>query len=187
MPEINEEVVVDTPTNEEEGKEPKESAETVAIPKADYEKLNQDLGSLKRELKDLKKAKEEPKETSKNQPDDNHLLEKAFLRSAGLTKEKEVELALATAKKWDMGIDKLVDDEDFQIKLDKLRTQESNELATSGVRGGAGTSKAKDTPEYWVAKGVPPTAEEVPDRKTRAKIARALIGATKSTKVFYND
>ena len=46
--EQNQEVVVDTTTNEGEGNEP----ETISIPKADYDKLNQTLGSMKRELKD---------------------------------------------------------------------------------------------------------------------------------------
>jgi len=51
-PEENQEVTLDL--NEEgEGNEP----EVVKVPKADYDKLNQTLGSLKRELKDLKKPK----------------------------------------------------------------------------------------------------------------------------------
>lgn len=175
-----EEVAVDTTTGGAEVSAP----ETVSIPKGDYEKLNQTLGSLKRELKDLKKPKETV-ETVKNQSDS--LIEKAYLRSAGLTAEKEVELALSTAKKWDMPIDKLVDDDDFKVKLDKLRTQASNEIATSGVKGGTGKSEAKNTPEYWIAKGVPPSREDVPDRTTRAKIGRAMMASAKSNKTFYND
>ena len=45
----NEEVVVDTTNNGGEGEE------TVTITKKDYDKLNQDFGSIKREHKDLKK------------------------------------------------------------------------------------------------------------------------------------
>lgn len=187
--EANTEVVADTNNNEGGGEE--SNADTIAVAKADYEKLNQTLGSLKRELKDLKKAKEETKDVSKEtttaKPDSNNLIEKAFLRSAQITAEDEVELALTTAKKWGVSVDKLVDDEDFKTKLDKLRTTKSNIAATSNIRGAAGTSQAKNTPEYWVAKGVPPTAADVPDRKVRAKIARAMMDSSKSGKKFYNE
>lgn len=177
---------VDTRTNEGEGSE----VETISIPKTDYEKLNQTLGSYKRQIKDLTKSKDESretKETPQNQPNQNALLQKSFLRSAGITKEKEVELALATAKKWGVEVDALVDDEDFRVKLEKLRTTEANTLATSDIKGGQGNSQAKNTVEHWVALGKPPTATEVPDRKMRAKILRGFMAGSESGKKFYND
>jgi hypothetical protein len=180
----NQEVAADTENTAGEGEG---AVETIAIPKTDYEKLNQTLGSLKRELKDLRKPKEESKETPKNQSDDNGLIQKAYLRSASITAEDEVDLALTTAKKWDMPIDKLVDDEDFLIKLEKLRTSKANIDATSKIRGGKGSSDTKNDPAYWIAKGAPPTQDQVPDRKTRATIARAMMANQKSSKKFYND
>ena len=150
--------------------------------------MNQTLGSLKREIKDLKKPKEETKETPKEtKTEEFGLVHKTYLRAAGITAEDEVELALTTAKKWGVGIDKVVDDEDFKIKLERLRTQKSNELATSNIKGGTGASQAKLTPEYWDAKGVPPSPTDVPDRKIRIKIARAMMENKKSGKKFYND
>lgn len=176
---------VDTTTNGADNQD-----EVVSIPKKDYDLLNQTLGSLKRELKDLKKPKDSPGETTatKGQTEDSQLLAKAFLRASGLTTPKQMELALSTAKKWGVSVDQLVDDEDFQLKLEKLRTQESNELATASVKGdGAGATQAKYTPEYWIAKGTPPTPSDIPDRKMRVKIHRAMIDNTKSGKKFYND
>lgn len=168
--------------------ETKVEIETIAVPKADYDKLNETIGSMKRELKDLKKPKEETKETPKtNQTDDSRLTQKAYLRSAGIIDADEVELALSTAKKWGEPIDSIVDDDDFKVKLEKLRTQKTNELAISNVKGSGQGSQAKNTPEYWIAKGIPPSPNDVPDRKTRAKIARAMVSNTKSSKTFYND
>lgn len=185
MEQQNEEVVVDTQNNEGEGDN---SEETITLSKSEYEKINQTLGSLKRELKDYKKPKEDSKETSKtNSTDENRLVEKAYLRSAGITQSDEVELALETAKKWGVSIDSLVDDEDFNIKLTKLRNQRANEVATSGIKGGGGKSQAKETMEYWKAKGSVPTPEDVPDRKTRVKIVRSLMNDAKTSKTFYND
>lgn len=172
-----------SPPAETPAETPTADPETVSLPKAEYEKLQQDLGSLKRENKDLKKAKDEPKEPAT--PDE--LIQKTYLRAANITAEDEVELALATAKKWAMPIDKLVDDEDFKGKLDKLRTQKANDLATSGIKGGPGSKSAMQTPEFYIARGTPPSADEVPDRKSRAEIARAMLSNAKNGKKFYNE
>jgi hypothetical protein len=146
-------------------------------------------GIAKRLKTKMSKSKETKTETTETKPEEskNGLLEKAFLRSAGITDKEEVELALLTAKKWDVDIDALVDDEDFQEKLEKHRTKKANLEATSDIKGDRSGTSAKNTPEYWVAKGTPPTADQVPDRKTRVKIARAMISNTKSGKKFYND
>lgn len=187
--ENNEEVIVQPETGKEEG-----TGETVSIPKKDYETLNQTIGSLKREIKDLKKPKDdikETKETSKNQPEENVLaqrLENLFFQQANISHPDDIELARTTAKKWNMDIEKVLVDEDFKVKLEREQTKRSNLQATSNIRGGQGTSQAKNTPEYWIAKGVPPTANEVPDRKIRATIARAMMkNASTSGKTFYNS
>lgn len=183
-------------TNEGEGNEVE--ASDITLSKVDYDKLNQTIGSFKKEIKDLKKAqsevksevketKETPKETEKTQPEDSDLLQKTFLRAAQITDEGEVEMTLETSKKWDMPLDKLVDDEDFKIKLEKHRTAKTNVEATTNVRGSNTTSQAKDTPEYWLAKGTLPTREDIPDRKARAKIQRAFMAKETTGKTFYND
>ena len=165
-----------------------EQAETLTIPKKDYETLNQTLGSLKRELKDLKKTKETATETPQTKPTDTGLLQKSFLRAAGISDAEEVELALSTAKKWGVEVDALVDDDDFKAKLEKHRTAKANSLATSNIRGSAGETQAKNTPEYWISKGAPPSRTDVPDRKTRATIVRAMMkNASTDGKKFYND
>jgi hypothetical protein len=182
-----EEVIV--PENKE-GEETK-TDENISIPKKDYDTLNQTLGSLKRELKDLKKVGGETKETpEKTKLDENRLLErieKMSLNQVGITHEDDVALAKATAKKWNVDLEDVLKDDDFKAKLEKQQTSRDNLAATSKVKGGAGTSQAKNTPEYWIAKGTPPTRADVPDRKTRATIARAMMSNAKSGKKFYND
>jgi len=135
----------------------------------------------------LEKLVEKPEEKV-SKPDDSVLLQKMnklALRSAGITAEDEVELALSTAKKWGVDVEVLLDDEDFKVKLEKLQTSKANANATSGLRGGKGSSGVKNTPEYWIAKGTPPTADEVPSRADRMKIVNAMTA--KQNKVFYND
>lgn len=187
-PDDNNQANVEAPTGDDNnGETPVAAAQdAISVSKAEYDKMLSDLGSLKRENKDLKKPK--PDAPAAPPPDaTNALLEKTFLRAASITAEDEVELARETAKKWDMPIDKLVDDEDFKEKLEKHRTKKSNEAATSNLKGNGTAKSASQTPEYWIAKGTPPTADQVPDRKTRATIARAMMANTKNGNKFYND
>lgn len=187
--------MTETNQNPEEGKPEGEGAqvEEIKLSKQEYDELQKiktEHGSFKRELKDLKKSQESKKDETPEQtkPEDSALLKKAFLRSSGITDKEEQDLALETAKKWGVEVDALVDDEDWQAKLSKHRTAKSNALATSGIKAGAGTSGAKNTTEYWKAKGTPPTPEDVPDRKTRQKIVREMLASSgnKGTS-FYNE
>lgn len=124
---------------------------------------------------------------TKKDTDEIGLIEKTFLRTAGVLEDDEVELAKDVQKKTGLDWDKLVDDDYFKLKLENLRTKKANELATSGIKVGGGSSETKNSPEYWLAKGVPPTPEQVPDRKTRVAIVRAFMASSKSNKKFYND
>lgn len=188
--ETNQETSVTSETNAGEGTQ---QDSPIQLSKAEYDALKASeasLGSLKREFKDLKKSIE-TKTTEAPQQNhttaDNSLLEKSYLRAAGVSHPEDVDLALQTAKKWNMAVDALVDDPDFQIKLEKQRTNRSNLDATSNLSGNGNTSSAKSDPAYWIAKGTPPSATDVPDRKTRATIARAMIASTKNSKKFWND
>ena len=185
----------EAPTEKGAGDGGAATIEKIELAKAEYEELvglKATTGSLKRDLKDAQKKIEElskPKEThNETKSGDVGLLQKGYLRMSGITAEDEVEFALSTAKKWGMDVDKIVDDEDFQVKLKRMRDTKSNTVATSNVRGGSGTSEAKNTPEFWKAKGTPPTPTDVPDTKLRRKIIREMTEAATNTGIkFYNE
>ena len=155
--------------------------------------LREELKALKLENDGLKKSTPSPSPQNKKEDksDEFGLVHKSVLYSLGITGDEEVELARSTAKKWGISydnIDKLAKDEDFKIKLEKLRTERSNADAISNLKGGGGRTDAKTSPDYWVAKGVVPTPEQVPDRKMRTAIVRAFMkSAGKSDKKFYNE
>lgn len=185
----NQEASVELEDNAGEGEF--EEDEVIQVKKSDFEKLNQTLGSLKRENKDLKKSKD-PETPKPNQTDDSKLLEKLerlSLKQAGIDHSEDIDLARATAKKWNVDIDEVLSDEDFKVKLERQQTARANAQATSNIRGSSSASgSVKNTSEYWIAKGVPPTPDQVPDRKTRAEIVRAMINKAGSNgKTFYND
>lgn len=199
--EENKEVVEETsenPTEEESSENSEELSEKeLAELKKNASASSQNFERAKnaeKEAKELKKElevlreKSEESEPQKNQ--ETALLEKLeriTLRQADITHSDDIELARSTAKKWNMDIDEVIVDEDFKVKLERQQKSRANTEATSGVKGGGGTSGAKEKPEYWIAKGTPPTAKDVPDRKTRVKIARAMMADAKIGKKFYNE
>lgn len=129
--------------------------ETVSIAKSDYDKLNQTLGSLKRELKDLKKPKEEPKETPEKNPSDGKLLErldKMALQVAGIKESDEVELFNKWKTETGREADSIVANDIFKKELENIRTAKANQVATSEIQGGGDKSGAKDNPDYWIGK-----------------------------------
>lgn len=141
------------------------------------------------EIKELK-IKKEPEKSSvmipEKKPDEFGLLQKTYLRAAGVVAEDEIELARDLQKKTGLDWDKLVDDDFFKAKLENLRTSKANADATSNIRGGQGSSAAKNTVEYWLGKGeAPPKTPE--NRKLRADLMRALMNKEKEGKKFYND
>lgn len=163
--------------------------------KSELQKRDETIGSLKREMKDLKKSLEKPKETSQKteQSSDKleHLekqLQKLTLAQQGINSDKEIELAERLKEETGMDWDKLVTSKYFKSELEELRAEEANAKATSGVKGDGSKGDAKQTVDYWVAKGTPPSREQVPDRKMRAQIARAFLkNASTGGKTFYND
>lgn len=148
---------------------------------SDEELLNVLEGRAQRLRTKLGKSDPAPSQTS------DDLVQKTYLRAASITDPEDVKLALDTAKKWNMPLDQLVDDPDFKEKLEKAQTQRANEAATSGIKDGPGAKSANQTPEFYIARGTPPTREEVPDRSTRVKIINAMAKGAKGGKTFYND
>lgn len=173
-----------------ETNEVEEAPETITVSRKDYDKMNQTLGSLKKQQKDWIKAQtaaQETTEKTETKEPNFGLLQKSYLRAAGIVDEDEVELAREVQEKTGMEWDKLVDDDYFQSRLTKFRRSRENIFATANIKGGAEHSEAKTKPEYWLAKGAPPTAQQVPNSKVRAQIVRAFMADAKVGKKFYND
>lgn len=178
------------PTNNAEGvEEPKQQADVMTLSREDYDKLNEQIGSLKRDLKKANNAKDTKKSTNEPKQENNEfgLLEHTFLKGEGITDEATVDFVKEQMKESGKDLVTLFNNNYFKAELESFKTDQANKLASSNVEGGGGDNNAKNTSEYWIAKGVPPTREDVPDRKTRAKIARAFISNQKSSKTFYND
>jgi len=183
-------------TDGEEGAAENEKDDRIYLAKDEYDKLKSNeatVGSLKRELKDLKKSLETAKEgtdkTSKNQTEEFGLLQKTYLRAAGVVAEDEIELAKEIQKKTGIDWDKLVDDDYFQGKLQKLKDAKANADALNMGRGGrAPSSDAKTTVSYWLQQNNLPSDKDIPDRKKRAALIREITDTQKNAGgTFYNE
>lgn len=132
----------------------------VKVPREEYNKTISTLGSLKRELKDLKK----PKEDSKEAPQSDSLGEKAFLAVNGIKGSDELAFFQKMKKETGKSTEDLLDSTYFQTELKDFREKKSTEKATpTGSKRSSNSSV--NTVEYWIAKGELPPASEVQLRR----------------------
>lgn len=155
--------------------------------------------ALKEKIAELEKAKIPEKKDKKEdkQPNEFGLLEKAFLKSSGITDSEEIELARKYYE--DFGgkkqLDEIVEHPFFKAEIDKMRTAKTNATATANLKGeGGDAGKMKEDPDYWLSKATKNSEgelmfpEELPkDFKLRAAIVDKFTDSSKSNKKFYNS
>ncbi len=141
------------------------------------------LARLQREVKRAKQKLgiEETEEVEiKRKPFSLGYAEKAYLNANGVKGKDEYDLVAEMVSNTGKDIEELLENKYFQSELKDLRsTRESKNAsdATSGSR--TGQSSAKDTVDYWVAKGSLPPSYMVQLRRdvVNAKIKRETGGS----------
>lgn len=179
-----EEVVEETKVEEKKEETPDLEAENA--------RLKRELKQTRKKLEDTSKPKEEEKpKTSKKSDEEFGLLELTYLKGEEIKGDDEIEFVRKELKEAGLTKDqlpKLFSNKYFQSELKSFRDDKASTEATSDVKGGGGEGKATSKSEYWIAKGAPPTREQVPDNKLRRQIVKDFIAAAKSGgKTFYND
>lgn len=184
-------------TNQESGNETEtvaEEADTITIPKTDYEKLNQAIGSLKREVKDAKKPKVDAEQKFETKSDDKlgSRLDALALKMAGITEADEKVLFDKWKGETGREADAIVENSIFKKELEDIRTARKTQEATSNIKGEQGGASIKDDPDYWIsrstkdAKGMPVFPEEMP-REMFSKVVEKLSPKTQGNKLRYYD
>ena len=169
---------------DEELEEESEDSDTTDW-KAKYKEQGIRTRERTKALKD-KIAELETKPAEKETKTDEALLqrlERVTLRTAGITHQDDIELAQRTAKKWGVDIEEVIGDEDFKVKLERQQTARTNADATADLKGSGGGG-AKNTVEYWLAKGEAPTDKKLHSAYVQAKLKAGRAGDCKK---FYND
>jgi hypothetical protein len=116
----NQEVEVAEETTEETTEE---EADVITIPKSEWNKTQQTVGSLKREIKTLKKSTESPKET----PTTGELAESQleFLELKGISDEDEVEVIAKFVAKTGQTVRQALRDDYVQTKLTAIKADKA--------------------------------------------------------------
>ena len=164
---MNEEDTVVEETTEEE---------TVTLSKAEYDKLNQTLGSLKKEVKTYKKEVEAPQES--NEPDYARL---AYLASQKVDHPDDQKLVMEEAGRLKMPLTDVLNMDHIKSRLtanSNQRTAENGSPTGSGRKGGAG----KGDVDYYLAH-----PDEVPaDLKLHNEVIDARIKRETENSMFSN-
>lgn len=138
MTETNEEVVVAPEANETS------EVETIAVPKADFEKLHQTVGSLKRELKDFKKASEPKAATEVVEPKtptgglDEMALD--YLDLKGVTDSEDIDFVENVVQKTGMSVRQALKDDVVIAKLTANKAARDLKEATPSATKRSGSS-----------------------------------------------
>lgn len=163
---MNEDEVIIDDTNEEE---------TVTLSKAEYEKLNQTLGSLKKEVKTYKKETEAPQKES-SEPDYARL---AYLASQRVDHMDDQRLVMEEANRLKLPLTDVLNMEHIKARLEanrNQRTAESGAPTGSGRKGGTG----KGDVDYYLTH-----PDEVPsDLKLHNEVIDARINREKEGSMF---
>lgn len=179
---INEEEVIDTPTNEEvEVRE-----ETIETPKEKVEKpkrtpeeeLAHLEGRAKRLRKDLGKEVEPEKPRQSTQAGELDDTQLDYLDLKGITEDEDIAIIKSVMQKTGQTVREALKDDYVTAKLKDLKTQRSVKAATPGSTKRSG-SQASDV-EYWKAKYK--SSNELPeDFETRSKVVNELVAEAGNT------
>lgn len=144
--ENEEEMVVDETTEEE----------TVTLSKAEYEKLNQTLGSLKKEVKTYKKEVEAPHKES-NEPDYARL---AYLEAKQINNPDDQRMLIEEANRLKLPLTDVMNMEHMKARLEANQNQR---IAENGAPNGTGRKggTGKGDVDYYLAHPdeVPPSLD----------------------------
>jgi len=122
--------------------------DTVTLSREEYEKLNQTLGSLKKEVKTYKKEAEPHKESNDSRYSDELAVTRLEVR--GIVDREDQRIILEEAKRLQMSAVEVADMEHMKAKLETMRNQrtaESGAPTGTGRKGGAG----KGDVDYYLA------------------------------------
>ena len=120
--------------------------DTVTLSREEYEKLNQTLGSLKKEVKTYRKTQEEPQKESNY----NDELALTRLEVRGVLDPADQKLVLEEANRLKMPVTEVLNMEHMKARLEAQQNQRTAENGTpsgSGRKGGAG----KGDVDYYLA------------------------------------
>ena len=169
----NEEVVEDLNEDEQE-----ESSETI-----NYEEKYKEMeGRLKRLQTKLDK-KSETKESNKTNKGELDYGQKAFLAANGIKGADELTLVKDFMENTGKSLEEILENKHFLNEVKEIRdTKAVNDAVPGASKRGGGA--ARDSVEYWIAKGELPPANQP---QLRRDYVNAKLKKSKEGNMFYNS
>ena len=170
---------------ETEVKSEVETKESEAIEELPQETLEARRSRLERQLKQVNKKlgvseeKVETKNKAGKKSDELGYGEKAFLIANGIKGTREVELVKNIMEDTGKTLDEVIESKYFQSEIKELRESLATREAIPSASKRSSTS-ARDSVDYWVAKGELPPADQVSLR--RQVIDARIKSATEGSK-----
>lgn len=182
--EVNPAVNADEQVNETSNQEQAENNQDFEAIKAEKERLESELGSLKREFKDFKKSQKADESKTDKNTDELDYGQMAFLEQKGVDTSNEEQLNLVKRMlNVSDNLQGVVRDDIFQAKLSELKeVQKTANAVPEGTRRSG--QPAVDSVDYWLAK-YKETGELPP--KENVEMRRKVVNARMSTNVNSND
>lgn len=182
MANVNDEVVIEDADVQEDDFTPEELADDKTDWKAKAEELK---GIAKRRATQLKKFRDAKKPEAKATPEKKEekkgfdYAEKAYLKSSGLA-PTEFSLVEDIMKNTGKSLDDVLESKYFQAELKEMR---DNKASKDAIPNGSkrSTSSARDSVEYWIAKGELPPTDQI---DLRRKVVNTRMKAEKDRSVF---
>ena len=178
---VPEETAVETSTTEGDTK-----AKAEETPEAKYARLKRQLEQHEKKHKLGSHAEKQPEGDSNQASDPNELDygQLAFLASQGVdvNSEKQLELVRKSMKETGKDLKGLLSSKYFQAELKELKDEAA---ATDAIpqKGGRAGGAARNSVEYWVAKGeLPPNTPE--NQQLRRDVVNAKTKAAQSGSQF---
>jgi hypothetical protein len=184
MSDTNEEVVVTPEANESAEEQPQ--VETIAVPKSDYDKLNQTVGSLKRELKDLKKPKDTPAaEVTESRSNNTGELDETqldYLDLKGISDSDDIKVIEDVIKKTGMTVREALKDEYVTARLGANKANRDVKAATPSATKRTGGNQGTDLATA-VARYEESGFKDLPDDYAlRSAVVNAVAAKTNTNK-----
>lgn len=168
---------------EEAGDDPEKLREIIKIRTESRQKLYARTKEAETKLKTFASEKKDTPTTKKEGKEDKSLDygQKAFLIANGIKGQEELSIVQDVLNATGKSLDEVIEMRFVQEELKALREQKQTEDATPKGNGERGGNGARNTVDFWIAKGELPPADQV---ELRRKVVNEKLKRSKQKSKF---
>lgn len=165
------ETTEETATDSEEVTTEAEEVEQDKPKETPQQKKSRLLRQLKRVQRELGEEPDEPITKTTKKSGDFDYGQKAFLKSSGINGSEEFAFVKTWADRTGDDLDTIVEDDIFQAKLEKFRSNKQTKVAIPPT-GRRGSQAPSDSTEYWLSKPFSEVPKEMRQKVLNERLKR---------------